>query len=188
MRNNKLLILAYVTLAVSLLVCGLSVYLILKSQANIKIQIRDSLQNELKKYNVPVNDKATLSELEVLAGVAKYCESNNECRGKDGTTIIPKDGKDALTIPGYTPVKNVDYFDGKDAEPCTTRQESNGVTLICPDGTTSFIANGTEGQRGTDGRGFERRCNSNKNRMEWRYVGDLGWQVEYKLAPGQVCG
>jgi hypothetical protein len=62
---------------------------------------------------------------------------------------------------GYTPQKNIDYFDG--------RNGTNGQ-----DG-----ANGKDGQNGTDGLNayFETRCNAEKNRWEVKYSASDTWQV-----------
>lgn len=72
----------------------------------------------------------------------------------------PKDGIDGKS--GYTPVKNVDYFDGKGG--------ANGADG--EDGT-----DGTNGTNGVDGLTPEFNCNETKNRWEVRYGQDYSWKV-----------
>ncbi len=40
---------------------------------------------------------------------------------------------------------------GKDAKPCTVTSVAGGALISCPDGSESFIANGSDGAAGADG-------------------------------------
>lgn len=100
----------------------------------------------------------------------------------DVTRLEPKNGKD-----GYTPIKNVDYFDGqdgrngrdgvgrdgKDGSSCTTTQVPNGAMISCTDGTTSFVANGRDGKDGAPARELEPCMVRGTESIGWRFVGTL---------------
>lgn len=75
----------------------------------------------------------------------------------------PKDGVNGTD--GYTPVKNLDYFDGAKGDAGADGQ--NGK-----DGE-----DGANGENGVDGLTPEFRCNEAKNRWEVRYGQDYSWKV-----------
>lgn len=107
---------------------------------------------------------------------------------------LGRDGKD-----GYTPIKNVDYFDGRDG-----LNGQDGVNTTVHDYTqTTITLSGTNGEKGDTGKsayeiwldlgntGTEQdfidslkqvnypdfRCNTVKNRWEIKYPGDETWQI-----------
>lgn len=184
MKKDKLLYLATAIMFLCVAVSAFTLWYVYSNKDAISGQIRDSLREELKNYNVPIPRNATIGEAEAALVVAKYCATKNDCQGPKGDTIRgkdaiqyppPKDGQDAAPAidgktpscyfaesrcvgrDGYTPQKNVDYFDG------------------------------AEGKAGADAREVERQCNGEKSRMEWKLSGDSIWQPEYNLAPGQTC-
>jgi hypothetical protein len=64
--------------------------------------------------------------------------------GQDGANGL--DGQD-----GVAGLNGADGQDGQDAEPCTTTQTELGATLACPDGSSAYVVNGTNGVDGVDG-------------------------------------
>jgi hypothetical protein len=81
--------------------------------------------------------------------------------------------KSEVPSDGYTPVKGVDYFDGKDGyTPVKYVDYFDGK-----DGTNG--ADGKDGANGEDGKDayFDIRCNTNKNRWEIKYMIEESWQV-----------
>ncbi len=182
MNKRTLSWIATIMLIVSVSVCGFTLWYVISSKDSITKELRTTIE-ELKKYNFPKDEvkDVTLDEAKLYLAVAKYCEENNDCKGKDGISpaciLEPSQcrGADAPI-----PVKGVDYNDGI-TPPCyftiNQCQGDNGV-------------NGTDGTNGTDGANGKpvlRRCNPETNRMEWQLEGDESWQPEYNLAPGQTC-
>lgn len=83
-------------------------------------------------------------------------EEKASLKGADGYTPVKGvdyfDGKDGE--PGYTPQKNVDYFDGKDgvSPTVTITKEGRIATITCTDfngTTTATISDGADGTGGT---------------------------------------
>lgn len=75
------------------------------------------------------------------------------------------DGKD-----GYTPVKGVDYFDGKNS--ISTYTTETVVKEVAINGK-----DGVDGKNGNDGLTPELRCNIEKNRWEVRYSQESIYEV-----------
>lgn len=71
----------------------------------------------------------------------------------------PKGGDGKNGEDGYTPIKGVDYFDGKDGE----------------DGKDG--KDGVDGTNGVDAPFYYQRCNESKDRWEYQYSGDTSWGV-----------
>ena len=66
------------------------------------------LNNKPSINGIELERDKTTEDLGIIADVKAYIDENKEeLKGKDG--IDGKDGQD-----GYTPIKGVDYFDGKD--------------------------------------------------------------------------
>lgn len=85
---------------------------------------------------------------------------------------IATDGKD-----GYTPIKGVDYFDGIKGDDglqgIRGEQGVKGETgATGQTGTT-----GEKGLQGEPGKLIILRCNTKKNRWEYKYEGDDTWQI-----------
>lgn len=87
---------------------------------------------------------------------------NHGSNGVDGLSGIDgSDGEDGINgasgidgidgQDGVAGVNGADGQDGQDAEPCTTTQTEWGATLVCPDGTSAYVLNGTNGGDGVDG-------------------------------------
>lgn len=186
MKNNRALTwVATFILFISIVLCGFTLWYVINSKDALSKELKNTIK-QLQQYNLPKEEikDVTLDEAKLYLAIAKYCESTNNCEGKDG-----KDGASPVCIfeprqcrgtDAITPLKGVDYVDGI-TPPCyftiNQCQGENGV-------------NGTNGQNGADGangKTIERRCNSERDRMEWRYDGDESWQPEYNLAPGQTC-
>lgn len=70
----------------------------------------NELENKPTINDIELLGNLTTEELGILEDVKNYINENKEeLKGKDG--VDGKDGQD-----GYTPIKGVDYFDGKDGE------------------------------------------------------------------------
>lgn len=70
----------------------------------------------------------------------------------------------------HTPVKGIDYSDGKAGKDGTNGKDGFN-------GTNGISIKGDMGIDGKDGLTLEIRCNTVKNRWETRYVGDPTWQI-----------
>lgn len=86
---------------------------------------------------------------------------------------IPKDG-----VNGYTPIKGIDYFDGISIKGDKGDSGING--LNGKDGYTPIkdidYFDGLDGNDGVDGKTPIIRCNTIKNRWEYKYDEDEIWQ------------
>lgn len=75
-----------------------------------------------------------------------------------------------------TPVKGVDYFDGRDGQNGT--DGVNGESIKGDTGAPGKDGvNGKDGKDGNDALPIIVRCNTKKNRWETKYAGDSVWQV-----------
>lgn len=175
-KSNRLTLIALIMMAIGVVVSGFTLWYVVTNREAFQAEIQKSLQQELAKYNLQVPQNMTVDEAKVYLAVVKYCENTGNCIGRTGAN--GSNGANGTNgNNGYTPVKGVDYFDGKDGvtPPCMlTEAQCQG-------------ADGSNGTNGENGREVERRCNADRQRMEWRLVGDPNWQVEFKLAPGQSC-
>lgn len=87
---------------------------------------------------------------------------------------------------GYTPIKNIDYFDGKDGANVTDTQVQQAVDTYM---ATHPIKNGkdgrtpvkgkdyTDGINGNNGATPQIRCNTVRNWWEARYSSSDNWQL-----------
>lgn len=102
-------------------------------------------------------------------------DGQNGLNGKDAIAPLPVAGKPGSNgLDARLPVKGVDYFDGKDAQPCTTKNDENGdMVQTCPDGSTSKI---TQPTNGYDARQIE-ACYRRDGSLGWRYAGDVACKV-----------
>lgn len=172
-KSNRLTVIAIILMVVGIIVSCFTFYLVITNQAAFKAEVQKSLEQELEKYNLSTPKETPIDDNKLLLAVARYCEVRNNCTGRDGQPGVGVPGLNGNNgFNGYSPLKNLDYFDG---EP--------GYTPV--KGVDYF--DGDPGAPGTNGREVERRCNPDRQRMEWRLSGDPNWQVEYKLAPGQSC-
>lgn len=89
---------------------------------------------------------------------------------------------------GYTPVKNLDYFDGQNGINATDKQVKQAVDQYFKENPPQVIngSNGYtpqkgvdyfDGNPGQDGITPLVRCNTTKNRWEVRYGLDQAWQL-----------
>lgn len=100
------------------------------------------------------------------------------------STAQPEDGINGAD--GYTPTKGIDYFDGVDGRDSRDGRdgrdgkdgEDGNDGAQGPKGDTG--QQGTPGDPGASGREIEIRHNDEKDRTEWRYVGDPNWQLLMK--------
>lgn len=92
--------------------------------------------------------------------------------------------EDKIPQDGNTPVKGVDYFDGK--TPACYYEDSqcrgaDGKDSVSTHTETTVIQevpiNGKNGNDGVDGKTPILRCNVQKNRWEVSYIGDNVWQI-----------
>lgn len=92
---------------------------------------------------------------------------------------------EATTLDGYTPRKNIDYFDGKDGlngMNATDEQVQTAVDKYFKKNPPKAIhgkdgKDGKDAEKPKDGLTPEIRCNSTKNRWEVRYGADESWQA-----------
>lgn len=75
-------------------------------------------------------------------------------------------------INGYTPIFGVDYFNGKDG-----KDSVSTTTTIIEKTIEQVTVNGIDGINGTNGLTPMIRCNTTKNRWEYRYDVNDGWQA-----------
>ena len=123
-------------------------------------------------------------------------------------TGIPAEGQPGADgQDGYTPVKDVDYFDGEDGLPGADGREvelsvvgdyivwrylgegtwNNLVTLASITGPPGADGeDGAPGAPGIDGKQIEVR--ENAGWVEWRYVGDATWTQLYEIPTGGSGG
>lgn len=86
---------------------------------------------------------------------------------------------------GYTPRKNIDYFDGKPGENGRDGKDGQNVTDAQVDKAVKkyfkenpiVVKDGVDGKDGSDGITPEIRCNAVRNRWEIRYGIEEAWQV-----------
>lgn len=119
------------------------------------------------------------------------------------THEVPIPGKD-----GRTPVKGVDYFDGKDGENAvsnntlrvvdqpiytniapTNDQLAQAVATYCQQNNCQGPA-GQPGDPGASARPEEQRCVvglDGRSQIQHRYQGDDGWTTLYYLPEGSTC-
>ena len=173
-RDVWSLIAVFATIA-AVLASSFALFTAVETRNTLNQQLKESLREELTKYDFPKNEvkNITIDEAKIYLSVAKYCSETNSCRGDNGKN--GRDGRDGASG------SNGQNGDNGLTPPCyftqTQCQGENGV-------------NGAEGQQGPageNGRPIERRCEPEKRQMEWRIVGDVQWQPEYNLAPGQTC-
>ena len=150
---------------------------------DITSNVRSSVQEELKKYNLP-SDKVSVDDSKVILSIARYCEANNGCRGPQGIAGFTIQGPQGIQgiqgqpgIPGPQGIQGAQGIvgaDGKDG--IDGKDGKDGQSIVGP-----------QGEKGEPGPKTERRCNAEERHMEWRNVGDETWQVEYNLSPLQTC-
>jgi len=92
--------------------------------------------------------------------------------------VQPKNGLDGKD--GYTPILNKDYFNGLNGENGQSIKGEKGDTGVKGDAGKDAITpvkgiDYNDGQDGVDGRTPIIRCNTTKNRWEYRYSEDDNW-------------
>lgn len=81
-------------------------------------------------------------------------------------------------LDGRTPVKGVDYFDGKDGKDGTDGADGkDSVSTHVIEQQTVIKEIPINGKDGVDGRTPELSCNERENRWEIRYFGDTRWKL-----------
>lgn len=117
------------------------------------IQVAHSVEEYFKINPLvqPTNgkDAPPITNEQIAAAVANYLAANPPKPGKDG----------------------VNGLKGSTGSSCTTSELDGGAMILCEDGTSSFVRNGT------DGRTPIPRCNESKNRWELSYIGDTQWTI-----------
>lgn len=104
----------------------------------------------------------------------------------------PADGIDGQSIVGPQGPQGYQGIQGSlGPQGPTGNNGLNGISIQGAQGPAGEAGTqGIQGEQGTpgaDGRELERRCNSKKNRMEWRLTGEEVWQVEFILPEGAKC-
>lgn len=172
-RHDALTLITVIMLIIGIIVSAFTLWFVITNRNALSVEVQ-SLRQELSKYKYPQNvNDVSFDDAKLYIMVAKYCEVRNDCRGFNGQSIQGGIGPQGLQ--GIQGAQGEAGFVGPQGE--RGLQGETGATG----------ATGAQGDRGADGRQIERRCNAEKNRIEWRYEGDEQWRVEYKLAPGQSC-
>lgn len=182
MKRERLLLAAVIFLALAFLTSvGILFYYITHSQ-NLAATVQKSVEQELKKYNIPTKE-LTVDESKLVLAIARYCAVGDNCRGPQGDTGLSIQGS-----PGKVGLAGSEGQKGADAKNGTDGQ-------IGKDGKDGEP--GQQGEKGEPGPRTERRCrldsalsllnNDNRYVIDWRNEGDENWQVEYYLGPSQTC-
>lgn len=180
MKKEKLLLVTVMLLALAFITSvGILIYYVTHSQ-DLTANVERSVQQELKKYKI-VADDLSIDDSKVILAIARYCKENNNCRGEQGLGLRgPQGPQGAQGIMGLQGIPGIQGITGLSGESIVGPAGKDGA-----DGAPG--ANGAQGEQGPMGPRTERYCNEAERRIEWRNVGDEGWQVEYYLAPLQTC-
>lgn len=77
---------------------------------------------------------------------------------------------------GYTPIKGVDYYDGKDGQDGKDSVSNHTETTIIKEVPLKGI-DGIDGKDGENGKTPDIQCNPKKNRWEVRYNKEDQWKI-----------
>lgn len=94
-----------------------------------------------------------------------------------GKIVIPKP-KDGMN--GYTPIKNIDYFDGINGKNATDEQVSKAVSEYIKKNPPKPGKDGktpVKGKDYTDGKTPEIRCDAERNAWVTRFSPEESWQL-----------
>lgn len=142
-----------------------NVWLLIDNQKEISGRIQNSVIAEVSKIVFPEPEHgrdgkdAEVTEEQLARAVARHLAAHPIKNGENGQN-------------GLTPVKNVDYFDGK--TPLKNVDYFDGDDGYTPVKDVDYF----DGANGTDGRTLYMRCNTEKNRWEQRYEGDGAWSIQ----------
>ena len=182
MKRDKLSIIMVVLTLVGIALTSFLFFYTLQNKEAITQSIQKSVQIELAKYKLNDVKDLSIDDSKILLAVARYCEEHNDCAGVQGPVgglgpigPIGPIGLTGIGLNGYSPIKGIDYVDGKD-----------GVNGYSPVKGVDYF-DGNDGANGSDGRKIIQRCNSENNRVEWQYENDESWQPLYNLSPLQTC-
>lgn len=134
----------------------------------------------IRKYNRRVFIALFLLTLLVVAGIVITATEKKSPVVQNYIGQQGRSGNDGHSIEGpqgptgYTPVKGIDYFDGKDST-IPGPQGSTGPVSIVPGpvGPAGESIQGPPGDNGQDGKNPEFRCHNSN--YQWNYVGDEDW-------------
>lgn len=171
-RSQKYLTwIAILVMVFSICFSGFLLWYLVINRDNITLQLQNSLRNELAKYNLDSQEPLNVDEAKLAIAVAKYCETRNYCKGKDGYN----GSKGDQGIGGLQGLQGI----------------AGALGLTGPRGEQGEIGPaGPEGQPGSVGRTIEERCrviDSDRRRIESKYIDVENWDIKYYLSPGQLC-
>lgn len=174
-KHQKYLVIAMIVMMLfSIGLSAFTFWILSHNQESLNAKLEQSLKDQLAQYDYPVQEPISIDDAKIYLAIAKFCETHDQCRGADGIN-----GVNGLPGPlgpiGPNGLQGMMGLQGEQGP-----QGIQGETG--PQGIQ-----GPQGEPGADGREIERRCNPAGPRMEWRYVGDDSWQVEYNLSRGQTC-
>lgn len=171
-RSQKYLTwIAILVMIFSICFSGFLLWYLVINRDNITLQLQNSLRNELAKYNLDSQEPLNVDEAKLAIAVAKYCETRNDCKGRDGYN----GSKGDQGIEGLQGLQGI----------------AGALGLTGPRGEQGEIGPaGPEGQPGQPGVVLEERCtvvNQDTRRIEKKYADAESWSIKYYLSPGQLC-
>lgn len=171
MKKERLLLVTVILLAMAFIISVSILTYYVTHPNDLSASVQQSVEKELAKYNLSDN-KLSVDDSKVILAIAHYCEANDGCTGPQGIA--------GISIQGATGAQGVQGVQGQPGDTGTT----GTIGAIGADGQSVV---GPAGAQGDPGPKTERQCDPNLHAIEWRNVGDESWQVEYYLAPLQIC-
>lgn len=176
-KRERLFAVAILLMIVVILLSAFTLWYTVINRDNISRTVDRSVAEQLAKFNVPQQTikEVTVDEAKLLLAVAQYCDSRNECMGRDGRTVVGPvglQGPVGLSVQGPQGVQGIQGPVGPPG-----REGERG-----PEGPQ-----GIQGPAGEAAPITTQRCNPEKRWIEQNQGTDENWQPLYKLAPGQTC-
>ena len=174
MKSGRLLIVAIVFMVLGFIISGFTLIFLIYKQDDASWRLQ-GFEQKISSIN-PINGKDATDE-QVQNALTLYCSFRNNCTGPQGP-LGPQGQTGETGQPGNRGLQGAMGLQGPIGQPGPQGEK----------GDTG--ATGPQGEPGADGREMERRCvvvDPSTRRIEFRYVGDDTWQIEYYLSPGQLC-
>jgi hypothetical protein len=176
-KREKLFAVAILLMIVVILLSAFTLWYTVINRDNISRTVDKSVAQQLASFKVPSQTikEVSVDEAKLLLAVAQYCDSRNECVGRDGRTVIGPvglQGPIGLSVQGPQGPQGIQGPEGAPG-----KDGAQG-----PEGPQ-----GAQGQTGEPALVITQRCNPEKRWVEQQKGSDENWQPLYKLAPGQTC-